>query len=537
MPRLTIDGKEVDVPEGTLLIDACGLAGEKPPHFCYHPGLKPDGNCRMCMVKVEGMRGVTTSCTLPAADGMVVSTRDPEVLAARKGVMEFLLIHHPLDCPVCDKAGECTLQDHSFEHGPGHSRYLEPKNVLPKRILGERIALWPERCIRCSRCIRFLNDVTGTGELGFVNRGDHTDLDIFPGRPIDNPMSLNIVDICPVGALISRDFLYQARVWNLSRAPGVCAACSRGCNVELQAYEGKITRIVPRPNDAVNGWWMCDHGRLSIGYMHDPKRPRQPRKREDARSFHVAANEAVEVIKLNIQSALDAHGPASVALLVTPWLTNEELALAGRLARDTWKTPRVVALEAPAGEAYEAKNGFRISADRNPNRAGLHAVLDVEPDPAAVTALAADIESGKVKALYVVGGIPEPAYPEELVAVAGHLDFLVVQDVAPSPLLEKAHIALPGAVYPEKHGSFVNDDGRVQRVKPLLTPPTPGGDLGLLGMLLRVFGTTVPGGGTAPGVFRDLAASCATFQGLTYEALGELGEPLPSGTAKPPAAT
>ncbi|MBN2492461.1 MAG: (2Fe-2S)-binding protein [Planctomycetes bacterium] len=525
MPRLTINGQEVEVPQGTLLIEACARVTEKPPHFCYHPGLRPDGNCRMCMVKIEGMRGVSISCTLPAAEGMVVSTEHPEVLAARRGVMEFLLIHHPLDCPVCDKAGECILQDHSYDHGRGASRYIEPKIVRPKRDLGPRIALWPERCIRCSRCTRFLDEVTGTSELAFFERGDRTDLDIFPGRPIDNPLSLNIVDICPVGALISKDFLFRARVWNLRKKASVCAACSRGCNVVLESYEGKLTRLVPRPNPHVNHHWMCDHGRLSHAYVHDPRRPRQIVKREDARSFNVALPEALEAIRAGLEAVRAAHGAAAVGGLVTAWLTNEELHLAGRLLRDVLGARRLVALAAPPGEAYVAKSGFRIAADRNPNRAGLEAVLGLVPDDEAVRALAADIETGAIRALLVLGGMPAPAYPEELVAVASRLELLVVQDLVPSALLDRAHIVLPAAAAPEKHGSFINDDGRVQRLEPLLVPPVPGGDLGILGALLRALGDRPPGGGGAVGVFADLAARNERFQGLTFQELGDLGRP------------
>ena len=519
MPRLTVNGKDVEVPEGTRLIDACGAAGHMPPHFCYHPGLKPDGNCRMCMVEVEGMRGLVASCTVPAADGMVVSTETPAVLDARRGVMEFMLLHHPLDCPVCDKAGECILQNHAFDHGPGQSRYDEDKIIAPKRDLGETIALWPERCIRCRRCLRFLDDITGTSELGFVDRGDRTDIDIFPGIAIDNPMSLNIVDICPVGALISKDFLFQARVWNLKGAHTLCAACSRGCNVLAEAYEGKVVRFRPRLNEAVKGHWMCDRGRLSHGYMSDPRRPRTPLRREDARSFNVTVTEAVEVIKVSLDSA----EPAAVAGLVTPWLTCEELALVGRLFRDVLKSQRLAALETAPGEAWISQSGFRISADRNPNRRGLEEVLDLSPDPDAVGKLAEDIEAGSVKVLWVFGGIPEADYPEGLVAVASRLDLLIVQDLAPSTLMDRAHLVLPAAAFPEKEGTFVNDDGRVQRLRPVVTPPLPGGDLGILAAVLRALGDTPPGDGSAPAVFDGLGDVFTAFQGLRFEDLGESG--------------
>ena len=534
MPRLTVNGKDVEVPEGTRLIDACGAAGHMPPHFCYHPGLEPDGNCRMCMVEVEGMRGLIASCTVPAADGMVVSTETPAVMEARRGVMEFFLLHHPLDCPVCDKAGECILQNHAFDHGPGHSRYDEDKIIAPKRDLGETIALWPERCIRCRRCLRFLDDITGTSELGFVDRGDRTDIDIFPGRPIDNPMSLNIVDICPVGALISKDFLFQARVWNLKGAKTLCGGCSRGCNIVAEAYEGKVVRIRPRLNEAVNGHWMCDRGRLSHGYMSDPGRPRTPLKREDARSFNVSVSEAVEVIKAGVEAATEAYGPAAVAGLVTPWLTCEELALIGHLFRDVLKSQQLVALEAAPGASWVSPSGFRISTDQNPNRRGLEEVLGLSPDPDAVGKLAEDVEAGAVKVLWVFGGIPEADYPEGLVAVASRLDLLVVQDLAPSTLLDRAHLVLPAAAFTEKQGTYVNDDGRVQRLQPVVPPPLPGGDLGILAAVLKALGDTPPGDGSARAVFNRLGETCAAFKGLRFEDLGESGLPLRSAGASRP---
>jgi len=339
------------------------------------------------------------------------------------------------------------------------------------------------------------------------------------------------VDICPVGALISRDFLFKARVWNLKKTDSVCPGCSRGCNVVVESYEGKVARIRPRLNNAVNGHWMCDHGRLMHGYLDDSERPATPRKREDARTFNIPVSEAVDVIKLNVGGILESDGPEAVAGLVSPWMTNEELHLAGTFFRDTLGGARLAALAAHPGESYEAPGGFRISPDRNPNRRGLQEVLGLAPDLDGVIKLAEDIEAGTVKVLIVLSGIPGAVFPEELVAVASKLNLLVVQDVMTSQLADRAHIVLPGAAFTEKDGSVINDDGRVQRVRPALPPPLPGGDLAVLTALLQIFGDDRGGDSTASRVFDRLAGTNEAFKGLRFESLGALGKPLPGAGA------
>jgi predicted molibdopterin-dependent oxidoreductase YjgC len=271
---------------------------------------------------------------------------------------------------------------------------------------------------------------------------------------------------------------------------------------------------------------MCDHGRLSHEYFTADDRPKEIRRREDARTYGVSAAEGAKALAAAVKAAREAHGDDAIAMLVTAWATNEELWLAGRYAREVLGAPRLAALAARDGDAWEAPSGFKIAADKNPNRAGLAAVLGLAPDLNAVKALAGDIEAGKVKVLVVIGGIPGGGYPDELTVVAGKLDFLAVLDVSHTDLTEKAHLTLPGATYAEKNGTFVNEDGRMQRLRPALTPPFPGGDLGLLDVLLRAGGDTPPGGGSAAGVFADLAAANEAFRGLTFNDLSKSGAPL-----------
>ena len=268
MPKLVIDGKEIEVAEGTTLIEAAQSLGIEIPHFCYHPGLPVAGNCRMCLVEVEKQWKLQISCQTTATDGMVVHTASEKVVRAQKAVMEFLLIHHPLDCTICDKAGECMLQEQSKEYGPGVSRYVERKVNFNKALdIGRHIMLDQERCINCTRCVRFCNHVTKTGELSFFRRGQHSMLGVYPGKPLDNPYSGNVVDICPVGALIAEEFLYEARVWFEKKTESICTACARGCNIQVETLHNKIKRLVPRHNPHVNDYWMCDQGRHDVHFV------------------------------------------------------------------------------------------------------------------------------------------------------------------------------------------------------------------------------------------------------------------------------
>ena len=264
MPTLTINGMTVDVPQGTTILNAAKEVGVEIPHYCYHPKLSIAGNCRMCLVEVEKFPKLQIACNTIVTDGMVVKTDTEKVRQAVTGVLEFLLIHHPIDCPICDQAGECGLQIYYMKYGLHKSRYAVEDKVHKKKVqdIGGQIILDAERCILCSRCIRFLQEVTGTGELEFFQRGDHSEISIFPGRPLDNRYTGNLADICPVGALTSKDFRFKCRVWFLRGAQSICPGCANGCNVEAYYKEQILYRLKPRQNDEVNRTWMCDPGRL-----------------------------------------------------------------------------------------------------------------------------------------------------------------------------------------------------------------------------------------------------------------------------------
>ena len=286
MPILTIDGRLLEVPAGTNLIEAAKLVGVQIPHYCYHPRLSIVGQCRMCLVKIEGSPKLQAACSTEVTkDGMVVLVDDPEVQAAQEGVMEFLLINHPLDCPICDQAGECGLQDYSFKHGQSFSRFVyEEKRTYPGREripLGPNILLNMNRCIQCTRCIRFTEEITGTGELGFFERGARTEIGVFPGKELDNELSTCVVDLCPVGALTSTQFRFAERVWYLEKVPSICTGCDVGCNITLEHRQGKIRRYKPRANPEVNDYWMCDYGRSTAQRYAVATRLAAPRRRAD----------------------------------------------------------------------------------------------------------------------------------------------------------------------------------------------------------------------------------------------------------------
>src|SRR5688572_12116534 len=265
MPKLTIDGREVDVPAGTSVLEAARGIGKDVPHYCWHPGLSVAGNCRICLVEVKGMRGTQISCNLPCGEGMVVSTESETAKKARADVMELLLINHPLDCPICDQAGECKLQEYSFELGSGASRFDVAKNHKRKAVdFSDRVVFDAERCIVCTRCVRFTQEITRNDELTVVQRGDRSEIDVAPGKSMTGNYQMNVIDICPVGALTSADFRFRSRVWFMEQKRTVCHSCARGCNVVAGTRWNRVLRLVPSENPDVNRWWMCDRGRLDI---------------------------------------------------------------------------------------------------------------------------------------------------------------------------------------------------------------------------------------------------------------------------------
>ena len=526
--KLTIDGKEVAAPKGMNLIEAAKLAGIEVPHYCYHPKLQVVGNCRMCLVdagmpklgpdkKPEiGPDGkpvisfppkLSIGCNTGVAEGMVVHTRSPKVIKAREGVMEFLLINHPLDCPICDQAGECRLQEFSVDYGKGESRFVEAKVNKPKHTaLGPKITLDDERCILCSRCIRFMRDVAGQDCLGFVNRGSYSTLTCYPGMEPDTNYDLNIVDICPVGALTSNDFRFQQRVWFLKETKSICPNCATGCNTAVWSREGVVYRQTPRDNDAVNQCWMCDHGRLHYKFINDPNRLKSPSVKSAAvgERFNLTWPEATRQVAERLKAQA-----GNLAAIGTARATTEELFLFNKLVREMLQVELVDCVE-HTGEA----DGKLLQADRNPNGAGAKLTGVATGKLAKITE---GIKAGKIKALIVHG---EDAVEEELLK---KLELLVVIDILPGRATEHAHYVLPGTTFAEKRGTFINAKSRLQRLNQAVSSPgIARPEWQTLVALLNELGAD---GSylTIEDVFADMARTFPALAGLNLSKIGDQG--------------
>lgn len=455
--KIKVDDKEMTVPAEWTVIKACHENGIDVPHYCYHPDLSIAGNCRICMVGVKGAPRPVVACAQPVAEGMEVTTKGKDVEEARKSVMEFMLINHPLDCPECDQSGECKLQDYSYEHGRDHGRFHEEKVVKGKATMGPHVKYWGSRCIVCTRCVRFSDEVSGTGELGVIYRGDRSEISLFPGQVLDNPLSMNNVDICPVGALVSSDFLYQSRVWHLQSKPSVCTDCAVGCNtrVDMDA-KGKIKRILPRRNDAVNKEWMCDYGRLSFPYVSE-NRLMKPLVDGKDTPYKEARKAALDLLK-----------KPGAAILVSAWNTNETFTALKEFTAAHFPSMKTHGFANP-GRADEVFPGFTISGDKNPNRAGLQEILGIDAD-SSLKDLA--VGKGPIEALLLIANIPDFKVTPELKAVLDRTKHVVLMDFANGELLRYGNVsvALPTLTTFEKSGTLVNNKGLHQKFIPAMEP-------------------------------------------------------------------
>jgi NADH-quinone oxidoreductase subunit G len=529
--NVQVDGEWKQFPKGTRLIEACMKSGHFIPHYCYHPKLSSPGNCRMCLVELgmpkmsperkpvlgaDGRPEISwsprpaISCATEITEGMAVRTDSPLVEECRRGVMEFLLINHPLDCPICDQAGECQLQEFSVEFGNGESRFVEEKVKKPKRVdIGPRIVLDDERCIMCSRCIRFMQEIAHDDVLGFVNRGSHTTLTVYPGKKLDSNYSLNTVDICPVGALTSKDFRFSMRVWFLRETKSIDVNCGNGTNILIGSRENIIYRITPRENDFVNSCWMPDSHRLNFHYVNSPERLRAPAI--NGEDFPASWPSAIRVAAEQLQ----AHKPA--AMIASARMTNEELFLARRLAR---------ALEIELFDVLprpQRGDGFLISDDGNPNTRGAK-LLGLATGK--LQEIASGVSSGTIKSLLVLGedalecGILE----EDL----KKLDSLVVAAILPNTTTAAATVLLPAASWAEKRGSMINIKGRLQRLNRAISSPGEArDDWEILHDLLQAV-TGSNGTYTIDELFKQIAAEFAAFEGLSLSRIGDLGVDLAS---------
>jgi len=528
-----VDGEWMQMPRGLNVVEVAHRARKFIPHYCYHPKLSVVGNCRMCLFEmgtpkmgpdrkpvlgadgkpeIAWMPRPQIGCATNITPGMGIRTDSPLVKDCRNGVMEFLLINHPLDCPICDQAGECKLQEYSVEYGTGASRFVENKVKKPKNVdLGERIVLDDERCILCSRCIRFSSEVMKDDVLGFVNRGSHSTLTAYPGKSFDNAYSLNTADICPVGALTSKDFRFQMRVWFLKETKSLCNSCGTGCNITIGSREGKVHRLTPRENEAVNSQWMCDFGRLNFHDLESKNRLDRPLLKAAGQQFPATWTDAIQ----RAADALKKVKAEEIAVVASGRLTNEELFVLKRLLGELGVT-RVDTVMNP-GQA----DNFLRSGDGNPNSRGTE-LLGLSSGGRKLSAWAGEIASGKIKALLVLGG-------EELVAAGipaetlGKLEVLIFSGILSNATSQLAHVVLPGAAFAEKTGSLVNVHGRLQRMTRAIPAP---GEAREDWMILRDMRMALTGGNSlhsVEDVWKSMAAEIAQLSGLNWARIGDLG--------------
>lgn len=527
MPTFKLNGKEIEIAPGRNVLQTADDHDVHIPHYCYHKGLSAPANCRMCLVEIEmgGRRGLMPSCTAVPAEGMIVDTETDAVKHNQEAIMEFLLVNHPLDCPVCDQAGECELQNYSFSHGSGTSRFMEEKAVQPKKDIGEHVMLYSDRCIRCTRCIRFCDEISGTSELGYFNRGVHNEIDVFPGIKMDNRLSGNTVDICPVGALLDKEFLFKQRVWFLQEADSVCPGCSTGCNIRADLNKERIYRLVPRENLEVNDYWMCDDGRHGWDYVHSDDRLLFPTIGRGESESLVLWDVAISKVSEGIGTARDAHGVESVGVFASSHLTNEEQFLFGKLIQDRLSGAKVALRSKVNSDGDVAfKSGFTIRADKSPNTRGATEILgSLNVSLTSENDLWDGIRNGSIKTVLFFGGDPLDKFNDEEKEALGGLEFLVVQDILASDISASADVVLPGAAFIEKGGTYTNFAGRVQLISAGLEPP---GDARAEWLILRdlinAFGGTLTFDSAAE-VMSAVAKEVGSFSDVNMESVGSVG--------------
>lgn len=480
MGNVIVDSREIHIPDGERLncIQAAARAGVEIPYYCWHPGLTVVASCRMCLVEV-GTRDAKSgqiamlpklvpACATPAKDGTVIVTNSEKVQRSRAMVEEGLLLRHPIDCPICDKAGECTLQDYHFRYGQEQRRADIKPFSSRRRELGDNITLFVDRCVLCSRCVRFSREISGASQLMFVNRGAHEEIDVLPGFPLNSNLSGNVVDLCPVGALCDKDFLYRQRVWFMRRHAGVCTHCSTGCSIWVEENQDRVYRLKPRENPHVNQWWMCNEGRYGYPHVHSDQRLLQPVRRDGQQA--VGLDWAQLPAELNERFAKAGR----LAAVLSPHLTVEEaFLLAGWIRGLDPQAVLAVGHVPMAGQDETFPNGFTIRAEKCPNRRGVEAILAALGGRlTTLEELAAQVDGGGIGGLWVSGGYIGPWIDEALAARLAAARLLVVQDLFASPLSQRATYELPGAAFPEREGSYVNRNDRLQSVRRAIRPPS-----------------------------------------------------------------
>jgi NADH-quinone oxidoreductase subunit G len=486
----TIDGRQLTVPKGKTVLQAAIEAGIRLPYYCYHPGLGVDGSCRVCLVKIEKMPKLQVSCSVVATEGMVVTTNSPDVVAARAGVFEFLLINHPLDCPVCDKGGECPLQDFSYSYGPKDSRMeferrtFDGTGVKADVDFGPTLMLNRNRCILCTRCVRFMRDVDGDAQIGIVNRGYHSEIATYREEGVHSLLSGNLMDVCPVGAITTRDYRFKSRPWdNPNAVDTICTLCEKGCNTTLWlkakpewAKGTQLIRTTPRFNPAVNGYWMCDIGRFGYRWVESDRRLEQPTVRDAGGTRPVPWKDA-----LAAAGAVFGSAPRDgIRFLVSAHASHEELFVTARFAQDLLGDAArgdIAVGWTSSAKAQPQNTKFRVPETDAPNVAGARALGLIAGDATApdLSALRADVEAGRVSALYVVDPGPAGSIGDlswiVTARVSGKLPQLIVQAAVGSDLAAAADIVLPGSAWVEKHAAYTNATGQLQATAKAIVPP------------------------------------------------------------------
>ena len=549
--KIKVDGREIEVPklmpdwqgklQPTTMLQACQLAAQEVPHYCYHPKLPIAGNCRMCLVEFgtpmmgpdrkpvlneDGSTKIAKSvlpyepttprgaiaCATPISPGMEIYPSSPATKQMREAVLESLLINHPLDCPICDQAGECKLQEYSVEHGQAQSSFVEAKVHKPKAVdLGPRIVLDDERCILCTRCIRFTKDIAGDDALGIVNRGSYNTIAAWKPGAFDNNYTLNTVDICPVGALTSKDFRFQMRVWFLKETKSLCTSCGTGCNTVIGSREEKVYRYEPRQNDAVNSTWMCDSGRLNYKWINREDRLKDVLVSGQRSTWTTAIKE--------ISEKLVKAPPGSVAIVASARQTTEELYLLKKLATKLGALTDSVPRE---GEGDK----LLVNADKNPNSNGarLTGIAFTEMG-INLPKIADGIRAGRIKTLIVFGeDVTKCGIGADVLV---KLDALIVSDILPNETTKKAHYVLPGCAHAEKRGTFVNVKGRLQKFMKAVEPK---GDARSEWEFLRELVVNLTGKNSyssIEGLFNQMAKDVPAFEGAEWAKLGDTGVNVP----------
>jgi NADH-quinone oxidoreductase subunit G len=492
MPTVYVNNEPVEfgADEKINCVQAAQRAGTEIPHYCWHPALSVVASCRMCLVEIGQKKPdgaiamqpkLIPGCQTPVTDGMVVVSDSEKVKAAQKATLEYLLLDHPLDCPTCDQAGECWLQDYSFKYGRGYSRLQEPKEQPPdKDYIGEQITLFTDRCIMCSRCVRFTREFSGTGELTIIDRGNHSEIDIFPGEPCDNKLAGNVVDLCPVGALCSKDFLYKQRVWWLKSADSVCPNCSTGCSIYVDESDDHVYRLRPRSNPKAQGDFMCDEGRFGWKYIHSEARLLLPEQRSEGK---VVSRDWDVVLPAARAALVEAGRRGEIAAVLSPWMMLEEAyMLATYLKSIASKVSFAMGPVHTVGEddrypkdvhgrAAEPTR-FTIHAEKCPNRRGVEMILQhFGGSVVPMGDVLGRASSGGFTAMYLVGGDPAGWITDQQAAALEKVGTVIVQDILQSPASKRASFVLAGGSFAERDGTFVNYKGLAQEIHKAIRSP------------------------------------------------------------------